>query len=384
MKLNIIYLLLMVLLGIIVSASIAQRNQNVPKTDTEVEKLKNRVSELEGKLQTVENIEKMELAAKLAEAQAKLNKTDIDKLKGELRESNNDWLRAWNNWFISIVSVIALIIGTALWLVLKTLIETGIKKRLDGFKESVDKISKLEGQLEALKKELAVSVLDNFTQHLPVELEMHNEAIKALSDEMLLEIFTDKTSNLEIKWKAVDVLVARNSTQLISPVITSLNNIADSDIEKITFGERFRLPSEFWGKLNGINNKETYQELKNFLNLLITDNPKNKDIFLNWTVILLVQVSSELDRSDSVSMIIETIPDLDNYSFEENDLKSLVEYFNKFQEHEGIKEFYNAHIKGKFPELEEKCLDLLEEKFSDFVKEQREEKASTDNESEGN
>ena len=376
MKLNIIYLLLIALLGIIVSASIAQQNQNVPNTDTEVEKLKIQ-------LQTVEN-ENIGLKTKLAEANAKLIDTDIDKLKGELRESNNDWLREWSNWFVGIISVMTITIGTALWLVLKTLIEKGIKKRLDGFKESVDKISTLEGQLEALKKELAVSVLDNFTPHLPVELEMHNEAIKALSDEMLLEVFSDKTSNLGIRWKAMDVLVARNSTQLISPVITSLNNIADSDIEKITFGERFRLPSEFWGKLNGINNKETYQELKNFLNLLITDNPKNKDIFLNWTVILLVQVSSELDRSDSVSMIIETIPDLDNYSFEENDLKSLVEYFNKFQEHEGIKEFYNAHIKGRFPELEEKCLDLLEEKFSDFVKEQREEKASTDNESEGN
>lgn len=382
MKMNIIYLLLIVLLGIIVSASIAQRNKNIPETDTEVEKLKNRVSELESKLQTVENIEKMELTAKLAEAQAKLNNTDIDKLKGELRESNNDWLRAWNNWFVGIISVMTIIIGAALWLVLKTLIEKGIEKRLDGFKKSVDKVSMLEGQLGALKKELAVSVLDNFTPYFPVKLEMHNEAIKALSDEMLLEVFSDKTRDLETKWKAVDVLVARNSTQLISPVITSLNNIADSDLKKWIFGERFRLPSKFWGELNGINNKETYQELKNFLNLLITDNPKNKDIFLTWTVILLVQVSSELDRSDSVSMITETIPDLDNDSFEENDLKSLVEYFNKFQEHEGIKEIYNAYIKGKLPELEEKCLDLLEEKFPDFVKEQREEKASTNNESE--
>lgn len=233
-----------------------------------------------------------------------------------------------------------------------------------------------------MKKELAVSVLDNFTQHLPVELEMHNEAIKALSDEMLLEIFRDKTSNLEIKWKAVDVLVARNSTQLISPVITSLNNIADSDIEKITFGARFRLPSEFWGKLNGINNKETYQELKNFLNLLITDNPKNKDIFLTWTVILLVQVSSEVDRSDSVSMIIETIPDLDNYSFEENDLKSLVEYFDKFNEPEGIKEILTNGLTDGMPEVETGCLELLQKHDPNFVsdwKAQRE-TANTQNE----
>ena len=256
------------------------------------------------------------------------------------------------------------------------MIEDRIEDSLNGFKKAVE-------QVKILDKEHAVSVLDNFTPYYPVELEWHNEAIKALSDEMLLDVFSDKTRNLGIRWKAADVLVVRNSTQLISPVITSLNNIADSDIEKWTFGERFRLPSEFWGELNGLNNKETYQELKNFLNLLITDNPKNKDIFLTWTVILLVQVSRELDRSDSVSMIIETIPDLDNDSFKENDLKSLVEYFNKFQEHEGIKAIYNAHVKDKLPELEKKCLDLLEEKFPDFVKEQREEKASTDNESEG-
>ena len=41
MKINIVYLLLIALLGITVSASIAQQNQNVPKTDTEVESLQN-------------------------------------------------------------------------------------------------------------------------------------------------------------------------------------------------------------------------------------------------------------------------------------------------------------------------------------------------------
>ena len=40
MKVYIVYLLLIALLGITVSASIAQQNQNVPKTDTEVEALK--------------------------------------------------------------------------------------------------------------------------------------------------------------------------------------------------------------------------------------------------------------------------------------------------------------------------------------------------------
>ena len=99
MKISIISLFLIALLGIIVSASIAQQNQNVPKTDTEVEALQKRVTELEGKLQVVEIVEKMELAAKLAEAKAKHDKahaklieTEFDKLKLELKESNHKWL----------------------------------------------------------------------------------------------------------------------------------------------------------------------------------------------------------------------------------------------------------------------------------------------------
>ena len=71
----IIYLLLGLLLSIVVSSSFGQQNQNTQEQEIEI--LKNRVSELEGKLQTVENVEKMELAAKLAEAEAKLINTDI-------------------------------------------------------------------------------------------------------------------------------------------------------------------------------------------------------------------------------------------------------------------------------------------------------------------
>ena len=85
-----------------------------------------------------------------------------------------------------------------------------MKDSLNGFKKAVE-------QIKILDKEHAVSVLDNFTPHYPVELEWHNEAIKALSDEMLLEVFSDKTRDLGIRWKAADVLVVRNSTQLISP-----------------------------------------------------------------------------------------------------------------------------------------------------------------------
>ena len=72
MKAFLISLLIAVLLGIMFSAPLAQQNQNTQKSDPEIEALKKRISELESKLQTVENVEKMEIAAKLADAQAKL------------------------------------------------------------------------------------------------------------------------------------------------------------------------------------------------------------------------------------------------------------------------------------------------------------------------
>ncbi len=159
MKINTVYLLLIALLGIIVSASIAQQNQNVPKTDTEVEKLKIQ-------LQTVEN-EKMKIETELAKANAELINTNIDKLKGELRESNNDWLKAWTIWFWTIIGIfVAILIGVSYvfgyWLKSRTdkLIENEVEKSLNGFKEAVEKVEILEDQFRILRIEHAASLLE--------------------------------------------------------------------------------------------------------------------------------------------------------------------------------------------------------------------------------
>ena len=51
-----------------------------------------------------------EAKAKHAEAHAKLIDTEFDKLKGELRESNNDWLKGWSGWFLTIIGIFAAIL----------------------------------------------------------------------------------------------------------------------------------------------------------------------------------------------------------------------------------------------------------------------------------
>ena len=381
MKKNITCIILIALLGITVSASVAQQNQNVPKTDTEVEKLKIQ-------LQTSEN-EKMEIETKLAEAKAKhaeahakLIDTEFDKLKLELKDFNEKWLLGWIGFFGVIFAVFGVILFSHFKTKVDQMIENGVEKSLTGFQEAFEQVNELKDELGVLKKELAIIVLDNFGPGYPVELELHTEGIKALSDEMLLEIFSDKTSELENRWNAADILIARKDPRLVSPVLTSLNSIVDSDIDRITFHARFRAPHIFWGGFSGIYNKETYQGLKDFLKRLIKEDPKNKDVFLTWTVFLLAQISSELDRGDSVSMIIKTIPDLDVFSHDEDNLNNLVEYFNKFQEHVSIKDILKNGLTDGMPDVETRCLQLLEKHDPDFVNEWKAQKVTANTERE--
>ena len=367
MKINIVYLLLIALLGITVSASVAQQNQNVPKTDTEVEKLKIQ-------LQTVEN-EKMELAAKLINS-------EFGKFERELRNSNDKWLWGWTAFFAAIVVIVVTVIGVAFWVVVKSMIADRVEERLNEFKEAIEQVNILKKELEVLKKELAVSVLDNFDPGWPVELEWHNEAIKALSEEILLEIFSDKTRNLRIRWAAADVLVTRKSPRLVSPVLTSLNSIVDSDIDRDIFPARFSDLHIFWDWPSGIYNKEIYQGLKDFLNRLIKEDPKNKDLFLPWTVFLLAQVSLELDLRDSIDILREVIPDLIELKPEEVVLTTLTEYFDKFKEHEGIKKILTNGLTDNMPDVETRCLELLEKHDPDFVNEWKAQKEDTNTERE--
>ena len=139
MKSNIACLLLAVLSIIILPLLSAQQDQNSQRPDPEVAALKERILELESKLQTVENVEKMELAAKLAEANAKLANAEFNKFERELRDSNDRWLMKWNAFFLGVLAVI----GVALWFSVKSLIADRVEKSLNEFKETVDQVNTL-------------------------------------------------------------------------------------------------------------------------------------------------------------------------------------------------------------------------------------------------
>ena len=348
MKISIIYLLLIALLWIIVSASIVQQNQNVPKTDTEVEKLKIQ-------LQTVEN-EKIGLETKLAEANARLINADFGKFERELRDSNNKWLWGWTGFFVGVVAII----GIAFWFSVRSLIADRVEKSLNGFKKSVDKVSILEDQLVLLKKEHAASVLENFIRALLSELERHPEQIKALPEEVLLDVFNDNTRDLEIRFAAIEVLAARKSLLFIFPVLNFLNSIVDSEIDWGTSSESNRYPFLFLDRLRTTHNEDAYHGLKNFMNRMIKEVPINKDIFLPWTVFSLADLGIELEIIDSVDMLKEIIPDLIELKSNDVILTTLAEYFDKCHEPEGIRQILEHPEIDEMPNVRTECSKLLE------------------------
>ena len=379
MKINIVYLLLIALLGITVSASIAQQNQNVTKTDTEVEALQKRVSELESKLQTVENVEKMELATKLVNS-------EFGKFERELRNSNDKWLWGWTAFFAAIVVIVVTVIGVAFWVVVKSMIADRVEERLKGFQEAVGNLNEIKDQLGILEDGYTYTVLRGFGESYFWSQNLDFKEIKALREETLLRILDDNTYPFAIRYRAVAVLAYRKSLRLVFPVLKLLNSVVNLDLSSDphydsrpeTEHSMLYLVS-YVGK---IHTQESYEGLKKFLISLITDNPKNRDMFLTQTAFTLFWISLELNMGDSVSVLRLAIPHLKVGQSDLQALQNFTKYFDIFKQPEGIKEILTHYAADKMPELEEKCLNLLEKYDPDFVREQREEKASTNTEGE--
>ena len=295
MKKFITYLSLTILFIIGITFSFAQQNQNTQKSDPEVEVLKKRISELESKLQTVESVEKMELAAKLADANAKLLNAEIDRFKRELKDANDEWLRTWSLWFVGITGFLVLIVGGAFWFWVRSLIADRVEKSLNGFKEAVDQVNVLKNELKEavgqvnilqdqiriLEKEHAASVLEG-SVHLPDSRgQLYSETIKALPDGGLLDLIADKTRGLDFRYKAAEVLAVRKNPKLVQPVLELLNSVVDSNIEWDKNIESEHLLRRLINFLGQLHTEESYAGLTKFINRLLTEDSKYKDLFLN-------------------------------------------------------------------------------------------------------
>lgn len=380
MKAFITCLLLAALLGIAFALSFAQQNQTTQKSNPEIEALENRILELENKLQTVENVEKMELAAKLAEANAKLANAEFSKFERELRDSNNKWLWTWTAFFVGIFTVI----GVALWFVIKSLIANSVEKHLNGFKEAIGQVNILQDQIRILEKEHAVSVLENAlgTSASLRYIDYHTEQIKALREEVLLQVFEDETRLMEIRCGAADVLAVRKSPLLVFPLLEFLNSAVDSDFDWEASGDTQRLPYRLVSSLGCIHTLESYEGLEQFLNRLLTENPKHKNLFLVWTAFYFAGISIELKMEDSVSVMKRVIPLLRDAEPLPHVLSYLAEYFDMFNEPAGIKEILTNGLTDRMPDVETQCLELLQKHDPEFVKDWKVQKETPNTENE--
>ena len=403
MKTFIAGLLLGLLLTIIAPLSFAQQNQNTQKPNPEIEALKERISELENKLQVVENVEKMELAAKLAEAQAKLHNAEFGKLERDLRNSNHKWLIGWIVFFLTVLAVV----GTPLWLLLKSgvnriitnlksnadqLIADSVEKSLNGFKETVEQVDTLKIQLKealaqvnilqsqigVLEKEHAASMLGNFMHYRP---EDYPEQIKVLPEQAVLDVFSDETRHLELRGKAAEVLTYKQSPRLVSPALKFLNSVVDSDFDwEQNFVTQYHI-GNLASFLEYISTPEAYEGLKKFLERLLTENPGDKSIVLTPTAFSLAYVSNKLNKRDSVSILKRAIPFFRTSLYEEQHLSNLSEYFDRFKKPDGIKEILKNGLTNMMPEVETQCLGLLQKHDPDFVKEWQAQKETANTQS---
>ena len=374
MKQLIASLLLGALFGVTLPMVSAQEEQSPQHLAQEIETLKQRIAELEKKLQTVESVEKLELQAKLADANTKLANVQFDKFKQDLRVDNDYRMRGWSYWFFSILAIFVVISGAAIGFLLKSLIANSIEKNLDGFNQGLEEVETqkneigvIKNQQRALEREYTVAILDDCLGYTLWYLEEHPEQIKGLGEEALLDVFGDKGRIQAIRYKAAEVLVARRSPRLVPLTLEHLNSVLDSDAD-IDF-EAKRALRNLIIFLERMCTSEAYHGLRKFLNRFITESPQHKDTFLMVTVLAFGEVGIELNMRDSVSILKEVIPYLKEAQLENKNLIQLARYFDRFNEASGIKEILTSHVASGRSEVEEKCLDLLKKYDPKFVQE---------------
>lgn len=388
-------LLLGSLFGIMALSLPAQQHQNLQGSAQEIKVLKQRISELEKQLQIVENVEKIELQAKLAEANAKLVNVELEKFRRELKDYNDEWLGKWSDRFVGIVVgiigiavTILLGVGTSLGYWLKSradkLIVDEVAKSLNGFRNALKDLNILKTQLGVLEKEHTVSILTEVLRWSMQDEHRHPEPIKALRDEALLDVlrdgrYDDEDRDVELRYKSAEILAARKSPRLVSPVLELLNSIIDSHSD-FDFETEQNLKG-FVNLLAYIYTEETYEGLTKSLNRLLTENPKHKELFVTETVFALAMVSLKLNLGSSVSMLRLAIPQLDIGQYNQQALKNLARLFDIFNEPEGIKEMLTTHGQSLPSEAVGTCLELLRKHDLEFVEKWRAENTTDDAES---
>ena len=395
MKKLITCLLLGSLVSVLPLPASSPEDQNPQFSAQEMQALKKRISVLEKRLQTVENVEKLELQAKLAEANAKLAVAEFGKFERKLKDSNDEWLRGWSSWFLGVFGVFVAIligVGAVFWFWLKSkasrLIADRVEKSLNGFKKALTDLNILKTQLGVLEKEHTFSILESRIGWPLHDKHHHPPEIEALREEALLmvlsdERYDDELYGLQVRCEAAKVLAARRSPKLISSALELLNSALDSELE-IDF-QSGRYLEQIANLCSFINTEDAYKGFAAFLNRLLTEHLKHREVllsvFVTPAVYSVALTGFKLNLGDSVSILKLAIPRLEIRQSHSTVLNNLATYFDIFNEPEGLKEMLTSHGTSLPSEVIDKCLELLQKHDSEFVGNWRAQNTADDAES---
>ena len=273
--------------------------------------------------------------------------------------------------------------GAVFWFWLRSttnqLIADTVEKNLDGFKEAVEAQDVIKNELRELEKAYGASILLENVNHFLGDEYLHTKQIKALREETLLQLFDDEGYYPELRYKAAEVLAARKSPRLVSPLLKFLDSVVDSDSD-IEIEHHLRNYVNF---LRHIHTRDTYQGLRKLLNRLLTENPKCKNLFLTETVYSLAWISIKLNIEDSVSILRMAIPHLQVRQQDHQAIKNLARQFDIFNEPAGIKEILIKHLTSESSgreDIEDWCLELLQKYDQQYVTDWRANKMTDNNE----
>lgn len=364
-----------------------RQKQNYQNLESEFEALQERVAALEILPQTGQDDGKTNLATQPANANTRLINFDFDKLKLELKESNQQWLWDWT----SFLGVMFAVFGLALWFVVKSLIADRVEKDLKGFQESVEQAKKQQERIRIIEREYAALMLAEPEEITQDDEYIYSDTVMSLSKQTIIDVINHKTYSIYVRIRAAEILKKRNPERSLPVLLEMVNSFLDADVIRDEDIDAIWHLRDLVPLFKDIHNEKTYRRLSKLLARVqkLNDDTDLKKVYLNWIVFSLAYIGAALNIESAISTMRVALPNIeisveDSNSLVEdsNNLETLVNYFYKFQEYEGIKEILTNGLTDDFPEVEKQCLEVLERHDPNFVKDWKDKKEVNNTESE--
>ena len=232
----------------------------------------------------------------------------------------------------------------------------------------------------SLRKKQVASVLENFTRGEFYLEEIFHRKAKTLPEQALLDVFTDGTSTLKLKYRAASILINKQSARFVPIILEFVNTIVDADLYIQEDSETAEYITKFQYLIGRLTTPEAYEGIKKFLNRLLTENLKYHDIFIDGAIIALTNISCTLKRKDEIPLMKSA---LSHFIYPPNEgLISVAENFGVMNEPSLLKYILTEHLTSEMPDVEEVCLELLEELDPEFVEKWKTQKATANTQNE--